>query len=255
MLRSERTLFNPGEPSGGAPSTPAGGPPTQGPPPAPAPAAPSHPDFGKAPAAPGEARPAQVYLSPDEWQSTQAELAALRTFQTTVKAELEAKEAERVQALAAKGQVQEAFELTRQQNEAKLAEATGKAATLQERWLGERRDNALNEALAGVTFSGADPRATAAMVRQLLAGEVEATLVDGNPVVRHRLTLRPAIDHLRERLASPEFAIFLAPSSRGGSGAGEARPAAFGEGNREDPNKAFAAAYRARLAAQEALRH
>ena len=65
------------------------------------------------------------------------------------------------------------------------------------------------------------------MVRRLLQDDFETTRdASGALVVREKVSGRPAAEVLRERLDSPQFAIFFAPSSRGGSGTDGTRPPA-----------------------------
>ena len=94
----------------------------------------------------------------------------------------------------------------------------------------ERKNMAIVEAFHGRSFVGetADQRsATAAMVRRLLQDDFETTRdAGGSLVVREKLTGRPASRRPSRAARSPQFAIFFAPSSRGGSGADGTRPAA-----------------------------
>ncbi len=84
------------------------------------------------------------------------------------------------------------------------------------------------------------------MVRRLLEGEVEAIRDDrGKPVIRHKTTLKPASEFLKERLDSPAFAVFFAATHRGGSGTDGARPAAATPKTGDDSYDAFAASFKA----------
>ena len=65
------------------------------------------------------------------------------------------------------------------------------------------------------------------MVRRLIQDEFETVRdASGVLVVRDRASGRPAAEAIRERLDSPQYAIFFAPSSRGGSGSDGTRPPA-----------------------------
>lgn len=235
-------------------------PPQPGQPPQPQPQAqpqaqPPHPDLSKPPAAPGEVRPAPIWVDPAEFATTQAELRALRDFKRQQEQDAETKENERLGALALKGQSEEALRLTSERYETKLKDANKRAADVETRWLEEKRSTEVGAALAGRTFVGSDPQETARMVRRLLELEIEAVRdAKGDPVVRDKLTMRPASEYLKERLESPAFAVFFAATNRGGSGTDGARPAAATP-KHTDPNLAWAAQFTAaKEAAQQAAR-
>lgn len=214
---------------------------------------PPHPDFRSEPARPGEARPSPIWVSPDDWTRQQGELQALRTFKAEQDRKFEEAEQAKVRAMAEKGQIEEAFKLQNARYEAKLHEYATQAREIETGWLEERRNAAIAESLTGKTFAGADPSKTAAMVRRLLEAEVEAVREgQGAPVIRDRQTLRPAGEYLKERLESPEFAVFFTATHRGGAGADGARPAAASVNKPGDPNSAFAAAF---LEQKEAARN
>lgn len=132
--------------------------------------------------------------------------------------------------LAEKGQVEEALTQQRKSWEQKHAEALNRYSQLEQQVNAERKNSAIAEAFHGRAFVGETPKAraaTAVMVRRLLADEFETTR-DGSGalMVREKVSGRPATEVLRERLDSPQFAIFFAPSSRGGSGSDATRPPA-----------------------------
>ena len=183
---------------------------------------PPHPDLQKPPAAPGEARPAPVWVPPDEFASTQRELAELRRFRETVEQERTTAEAERIKALASEETMRKEIDKLHGTYQANLTKERQEKLEVQQRWLNTTRDQTIASVLAGVRFAGQNPNETADLARRILESEVEAVLdAMGNPVVRDRQTHRPAIDYLRERLASPQFALFLEANNRGGTaGAG-----------------------------------
>lgn len=204
-----------------------------------------HPDFNLAPAKPGESRAQTMWVAQDEWRQIHNELRTLREFRDEQDKVAELAEAERVKLLTDKGQIQEAFGILQKKSESKINDAVNRARTIETKWLGEKSQAVINEAIAGKRFTGIDPKATAAMVRQLLGTEIEAILgPEGDPIIRDKKTLRPALDYLAERLNSPEFSLFFEASNRGGAGTDGARPAAGVNGKSGDPNKAFAEAYR-----------
>ena len=60
------------------------------------------------------------------------------------------------------------------------------------------------------------------LVPALVGGDVPDARAHGARVAEHEV----GIEVLRERLSTPQFAIFFAPSSRGGSGSDGSRPPA-----------------------------
>ncbi len=216
------------------------------------PNAPAHPAFAQPPAAPGEARPATIYMTPEQYAAQQKELADLRGLKSAVQAQYEAAEQARLKALAEKGMVEQALTEQRGTWEKKHAEALTNYSKLETSWLGEHSAKAVSECLNGLEFSGPNPAKTAALARRLLADEVEAVMgPDGKPLVRDRSTLRPAADYLRERLASEDFAVLLKPRSGGGAGSdGTQAPAPTQQP--ADPTGDYMKAYRERMAAMRA---
>lgn len=164
----------------------------------------------------------------EERQRLRALEAQLRDVQRQQDAALEMKEQERLRALAEKGQIEEALEQQRSSWERKHAEAVSRYTLLEQQVFGERKSAAIAEALQGRAFVGESPEqrsAAATMVRRLLQDEFETVReASGALVVRERASGRPASEALRERLDSPQFAIFFAPTSRGGAGGDASRP-------------------------------
>jgi hypothetical protein len=166
--------------------------------------------------------PTTIPLTVEEYQrlrSVEQQLEELRQAQQSA---LDAKEAERLKVLAEKGQIEEALNQQRTAWEQKHAEALARYSQLEQQVRTERKNAVITEAFQGRSFAGAAPEqkaATAAMVRRLLQDDFE-TMQDasGALAVREKVSGRPATEVLRERLDSPQFAIFFAPSSRGGSG-------------------------------------
>jgi hypothetical protein len=164
----------------------------------------------------------------EERQRLRALEAQLMEVQRQQEATLEAKEQERLRALAEKGQIEEALEQQRRAWERKHSDAVSRYTLLEQQVFGERKSAAIAEALQGRTFVGDSPEqrsAAAAMVRRLLQDEFETVREgSGSLVVRERASSRPAAEALRERLDSPQFAIFFAATSRGGAGGDASRP-------------------------------
>lgn len=230
--------------------------PNPNPNPNPNPSANLNPDAaGKTPKPAAEVRP--VAVLPEDWAAVQRELADLRGYRTAKEAKEEAAESERLKALAAKGQAEEALKQLQSAYESKNADLKARHDAIEQRWLAERKAGVIAEALAGVEFAGVDPTVTAKHVRQLLEGEVEAVLDrDGRPQVRERATLAPADRYLRERLASTEFALYLRPRGKGGAGGDGTRtpqPPADGGAVKPGSLEAIAAEYRDRMSRYQSL--
>jgi hypothetical protein len=106
--------------------------------------------------------------------------------------------------------------------ESRLRESDQRFATLESQILEERRGAAVGQALAGARFVSADAARQAAA---LLAPQFEAVRNPAGAVeVRDRTTLKPAAEVVAAALASPAYAHFLEPSSRGGAGGGGNQP-------------------------------
>lgn len=176
---------------------------------------------------PVDAQPAGP-LQGEERQRMRALEAQLRDVQRQQEAALEMKEQERLRALAEKGQIEEALEQQRRSWERKHADAVSRYTLLEQQVFGERKSAAIAEALQGRAFVGESPEqrsAAATMVRRLLQDEFETVReASGALVVRERASGRPASEALRERLDSPQFAIFFTATSRGGAGGDASRP-------------------------------
>ena len=169
-------------------------------------------------------------LTAEEQQRLRTLESQLKEYQRLQEATLEQKETERLRALAEKGQIEEALSQQRQAWEQKHAEALSKYSSLERQVYEERKTAAIAEAFHGRIFVGdtaEQKTAAAVMVRRLLQDEFE-TVRDssGGLLVRDKVSGRPASEAIRERLDSPQFAIFFAPSSRGGSGSDGTRPPA-----------------------------
>jgi hypothetical protein len=198
----------------------------------------------------GPAVPPTIPLTVEEYQRLRSLEKQLEEVQKAQQATLEAKEAERLRALAEKGQIEDALAQQRKSWEQKHAEALSRYTQLEQQIHSERKGSAIAEAFQGRTFVGDNPEqraATAAMVRRLLHDDFETTRdASGALVVREKVSGRPAADVIRERLDSAEFAIFFAPSSRGGSGADGTRPSASALANQPGSLDAIVSEWRNR---------
>lgn len=188
--------------------------------PAPAPTAPPPaPTQGQAPP------PAPtIALSVDEFQRYRGLERQFQEFQTARQAELDAKEADRLKAMAEKGEVEKALAEQRKSWEAKHAEAVARHQALESQVFGEHRTATISAALQGREFVGETPEqraAAAAMVQRLLAEEIEVgrDATTQALIARERGTGIPAQQALAAKLASPSYALFFRATTQGGSGA------------------------------------
>lgn len=167
--------------------------------------------------------PAMVPVTVEEYQrlrSTEAQLAEMKRANALI---LEKAEADRIKALADKGQVDEAMKQLREAETAKRTEAETRYAGLESQYLGEKKANVIGDSLAGRDF--VSPEA-AAQAKTLLDARFESTRdASGQIMVREKSTGRPAAEVIRETLDSPSFAHFMKPSTTGGANAGGSKPA------------------------------
>jgi hypothetical protein len=178
------------------------------------------------------------------YQAWLAEREEAARFRADFAKQMEAKEAERLDALAKAGKWQESHEALRKEAESGKREWQSKYEQLDSRVLAKVRDATIAEALNGRSFAG-DPVKTAALVRRLLADEIEASRdAQGNEIVYDRMTRRPAVDYLKERLESPEFSVFFAPNNRGGAGTDGTRSAGSPQPIQPGSVEAIAARYK-----------
>lgn len=208
-------------PAGSAPAAPSAAvvPPTL----------PPHPDLTRPPTgAPGGPEiPPTIPLTLEEYHRLRGLEKQIADFQASQQAAIDAKEQERVRALAEKGEIEKALELQRQQLEGKLGEATTRYTQLEQQVFSESKNAVIAQAFANRVFVGATPEqqsATASMVRRLLQDDFEATRdATGAVQVLERASRRPAAQVITEKLNSSEFAIFFTPTHRGGSGSDASR--------------------------------
>lgn len=200
---------------------------------------------------------ASIALSVEEYQrlkGLESQVDELRSARTT---ELEAKEAERIKALAERGRIEEALSQQRQALEAKLGESAARFAELERQIFDERKNAVIAQAFAGRAFVGDSPerQAEAAMqVRALLESRFETVRdASGALVVRDKASGRPAADVIRETLDSASYAHFFAPSSRGGAGGDATRSSPRPQPPRPGSLDFIAAEFKARQASYGAF--
>lgn len=171
-----------------------------------------------------------ISISLEAFQRYQGLETQVLEIQRAKDAEIAQKEADRVQALAQKGEIEKALELQKTGYETKLHESTNRYVDLEKQVFGERKSAVLAQSFAGRSFVGESPEAqaqAASQLQTLLESKFE-TVRDsaGQLVVRDKLTGRPASEVLKETLDSGAYNHFFAPRGKGGSG---------GNGNSQQP--------------------
>ncbi len=179
-------------------------------------------------------------ISVDDYQrfrGLEKQLADIRTEQQVA---LDAKERERLLALSAQGKAEQALDEQKKSWESKVTESNTKYGELERQVYDREKTRVLDSALVGRTFVGESPErqsAKAGQLRRLLESEYETTrLADGNLIVRHKATGRPAEDVLKESLASPDYEHFFKATSQGGAG-GDATRSSGGSSQTANPHK------------------
>ena len=164
-----------------------------------------------------------VQLSPADYQALVADRAALEAMRTAAQRTAEETEQRRLQALAEKGQVEQALKEFREAKERELAAERDKVTRLETQMLAGAKDTAIAKALGVVTLR---PELAGAAYT-LVAAELESVRdAAGQIVVVHRFTRQPADEWIKVWLASPTGQAMLLPTTTGGSGAsGGGRPA------------------------------
>lgn len=162
-----------------------------------------------------------VPVSPEEHQR----LKGLETELNTLRAERQAKEQARLDALAEKGKIDQQLSDDAKAWQAKMSKVEADSADLRKYAFATSRDNTIREAMQGFTLKGGNPEAKAAMAAmamKLAAMDLDAEMADdGSTRVFDKATRRPAADVLRERFSSEEFSAFFV---RAGQAANPAPP-------------------------------
>lgn len=172
--------------------------------------------------------PPTLTLTVDEYQRLRGVEQQMAEIQKAQSAALEAKEQERIKAMAEKGQIEEALKQQRESWEAKHAESLSRYNQLEQQIFAERKDNVLQSALHGRDFVGATPEQRDYMRATLIASlapnfETVRDSSTGSLQVVDKVSRRPAAEVLKERLDSPILAGFFAATQRGGSGSDVSR--------------------------------
>lgn len=202
---------------------------------------PNPPNTATPPAHPTEERPAtppsDVFRTPptpaghttlrsDEVATLREAAAELARIRAERAAAEETRRLEELQKEAGKTPLK-ALDSQREFYEARLkAEQAEKQAIENER-LAERLEQEIDSWITGLPLVGETPedrRITARTLKRVLMDEFESVRgIDRRIEVREKGSLRPAADALQERLSSRQLALFLKPTSRGGTGADGSR--------------------------------
>jgi len=183
----------------------------------PSPPATPHPDLQRPPVPAGSLVMTQEQYN--RFLSRDAEL-------TEIEAEVERQEAEARQEefrRQAGTDPQAAIDATRDWYEQRLQEQQARADRVESERLNERLTATLAQAIQGVGFAGASEEQRRYAAEDFVANisqhfEARRNPANGEIDIREKVSGRPAIEAIRERLTSPRYAHFLAPTSRGGSG-------------------------------------
>lgn len=154
--------------------------------------------------------PASVALPADEVARLYGLATQFQQFQAAQQAEAERLRNEALVAQAKKGEVDQAFASFREEQDRKYQ-------ALERQYLDGERERTVSGALATAS-AGLRPECVE-MVRELASKGLVSVRdpQSGRVVVQDAATGRPAAEVIKERLASPAFAVFYLPSSQGGS--------------------------------------
>lgn len=169
------------------------------------------------PPPPTPAEPPKIHLSVEEYQHLTRAGTRLSEIEAENRRLAEAKEQDRLRTMAEKGEVEKALSTLRESKEVEIRQAQERYASIEQKWLGEKKAVVISGGLDGVKFLSP---VAAQQMKQLLEPRFVASLdAKGEPQVRDAVTGRRAADVIKEAIASGEFDHFLEPGSRGGAGA------------------------------------
>lgn len=146
----------------------------------------------------------------------------LGEFKANEKEKLEAKETERLKVLAEKEGVERALAEQKERLTKEKDDERAERLKLDRSYLDEKRGNVVAELLGGYKLR---PHA-AGFVRRELEGRLSATRDAAGTIAVRDANGRTAADVVKDVMGSPEFALFLEPSSAGGAGGSGTTPPA-----------------------------
>lgn len=217
-------------------------------------ASPPNPDFQRLPvgAPGGPPIPPTIPLTVEEYQRLRSLESQLAEHQKRHAEAEAAAEAQRLKIMADKEGAEKALQEQQKAWEQRAATIAAEKTQLEQSWFAEKKATVIGDVFQGIPWAGENPEArasTAAMVRKLMQDDFETTRdASGALVVREKASGRHAAEVIRERLASPQYAIFLSAQNRGGAGTDGTRLPA-NPNNGGDTFDAFAKQYRERVAA------
>lgn len=177
--------------------------------------------------------PPMVPLTVEEYQRLRSLEGNFNALQSTVQAERDRLEGERIKALADKGQVEQAMAELAKQKDAQLQAEREARLAIEGQYHGEKKSSVMAAALMGVPFVS---EVAAAQVKGLLESQFETRRdASGAILVVDKVTGLPAAEVIKQQLASPAFAHFLKASTQGGSGGGGSQPVQHQVTNGENP--------------------
>jgi hypothetical protein len=175
------------------------------------------------PAAPNSAATDDMVISRSEFDRLKKEEEAFKTYRTKQQAEADAKEAQRVAAIAASNGT--AKELAEIENRYKAKEATleNRVTSVTQRLHSNLTKAVLADATAGVVWTSSAAGKDA--LAKLASNFEVLTIGDGVEEVRERGTGRKAAEVVKQLLDSEDYLHFQSPTTRGKGGIGNGNTA------------------------------
>jgi hypothetical protein len=168
--------------------------------------------------------PAVLQVHAADWQAAQAKITELEQYRAKIETDRTTAERSRLEEAAKSSNMAEELRKLQEANQLRYSEMEARYNKLETETLAAEHGAVLSAVLNGVELIGddADERAElAAMIRRDLSGDIEAVRDSaGRVVVREKKTYKPAIEYLREQLASRRFHRFIRASAKPGSGSG-----------------------------------
>lgn len=193
-----------------------------------------------------------MFVPSAEFKSMQDQLARLRDIEARQAKDAEAARVKELQRQAKDDPIA-ALDAQRANFEAQQAALQDRITAMENERLSERLDAEIDTVLSGFDFAGDTPEERAfhrQILKDHLRPQFEAIKTPaGTITVRERVSYRPADAVLRERLSGKALALFLAPTSRGGSGTdGTRTPATQQQAELNDVQKSVIAFNKQRTA-------
>lgn len=214
-------------------------------------AATSTPTPTPAPAATDAAAVTGVTVSAEEYKTLLGNQAKLAEIEAQAQRDLNEAKQREIDALAKKGEVDQALLKLRESSADELKKEREKSTALETQILVDKKGSEITGLLLGTSFVS---DAAAAQARQILDARFEAVRdAAGTVTVREKGTLKPAATVVKDWLASTDSAHFRKASTTGGAGAkGGDQTTATGDADKPmTVSDALIAREKARLAAPD----